>query len=244
LFRNQFRRRWILAVGPSDDLTAAMLFSVDQDRRIVGADRNARRVLSRSGHDHLAQAVGLWTIFQHNEALFRHKDRGDLSGEVRLRDVAESWPAIVTPPEPVSLRWSQFQNEELRLRPRLDALTSGRGVPAPQKPRGGLAPSTLRRIRDYVDSHLGESIDLKALATTAELSLYHFARSFKQSEGTTPHDFILERRLTKARELLGQRDLSLAEIAFAVGFADQSHFTRRFRQMVGVSPGQFRKLEN
>ena len=99
----------------------------------------------------------------------------------------------------------------------------------------------MRRIRDYVDSHLDENIDLKSLAATAGLSLYHFARSFKQSEGMTPHHFILERRLTKARELLGCGDVSLSEIASAAGFADQSHFTRRFHEMVGVSPGEFRK---
>ena len=54
--------------------------------------------------------------------------------------------------------------------------------------------------------------------------------------------FVLERRLAKSRELLARTDLSLSEVAFAVGFADQSHFTRRFRRVVGVSPGQFRKL--
>ena len=112
----------------------------------------------------------------------------------------------------------------------------------PSRARGGLPPATLRRIRDYVDSHLDQNIELESLAATAELSLYHFARTFKQSEGTTPHAFVLERRLARARELLTRTDLSLSEVAFAVGFADQSHFTRRFRQMVGVSPGQFRKL--
>ena len=58
-------------------------------------------------------------------------------------------------------------------------------------------------------------------------------------EGTTPDAFVLERRLAKSRELLARTDLSLSEVAFAVGFADQIHFTRHFRQMVGVSPGQF-----
>jgi len=89
---------------------------------------------------------------------------------------------------------------------------------------------------------MDQNIELESLAATVELSLYHFARTFKQSEGTTPHTFVLERRLARARELLTRTDLSLSEVAFAVGFADQSHFTRRFRQMVGVSPGQFRKL--
>jgi AraC-like DNA-binding protein len=169
-------------------------------------------------------------------------DRGDILTEVSPRGSAESWPAIVTPPEPALALWSQSGSEELRLRSRLDTLAISRHVSKPSRARGGLPPATLRRIREYVDTHLDQNIELESLAATAELSLYHFARTFKQSEGTTPHAFVLERRLARARELLARTDLSLSEVAFAVGFADQSHFTRRFRQMVGVSPGQFRKL--
>ena len=97
-----------------------------------------------------------------------------------------------------------------------------------------MSPATLRRIRDYVDSHLDHNIDLKSLAATAELSPYHFARTFKQTEGTTPHMFVLERRLAKARELLTRPDLSLADVALAwvlrikvilaVAFAKRSAF--------------------
>jgi AraC-like DNA-binding protein len=227
LFRKQFHREWIIAVALPDESSSAMLISVDRDRRIIGADRSGRHVLSRSGHDRLEQGVGLWAVFEQNDALFRHMDRGDILTEVSPRGSAESWPAIVTPPEPALARWSQ---------------SGSRHVSKPSRARGGLPPATLRRIRDYVDSHLDQNIELESLAATAELSVYHFARTFKQSEGTTPHAFVLERRLARARELLARTDLSLSEVAFAVGFADQSHFTRRFRQMVGVSPGQFRKL--
>src|ERR1700731_5068700 len=242
LFRKQFHREWIIAVGLPDESSSAMLISVDRDRQIIGADRSARLMLS-SGHDRLEQGIGLWAIFEQNDALFRHMDRGDILTEVSPRGSAESWPAIVTPPEPALARWSQSGSEELRLRSRLDTLAISRHVSKPSRAHGGLPPATLRRIRDYVDSHLDQNIELESLAATAELSLYHFARSFKQSEGTTPHAFVLERRLARARELLTRPDLSLSEVAFAVGFADQSHFTRRFRQMVGISPGQFRKLQ-
>jgi AraC-like DNA-binding protein len=242
LFRKKFHREWILAAGPTDEPSSAMLISVDRDQRIVGTDRCARRVLPLSGHDRLDEGLGLWTVFERNEALFRHIDRGDLRSEVRPLGSADSWPAIVTPPEPALARWSQPASEELRLRPRLDTLALSRLTP--DRARGGLPPATLRRIRDYVDSHLEQNIDLGSLAATAELSLYHFARTFKQSEGTTPHTFVLERRVAKARELLTGTDLPLSEIALLVGFADQSHFTRRFRQTVGVSPGQFRKLQD
>jgi AraC-like DNA-binding protein len=239
LFRKQFRRNWIIAAGPEPK--SAMLIAVDREQRIVGADRNARAMATRSGQDRLAEGVSLWTLFERNDALFRQADRGDIATELSPRGTDESWPAIITPPEPASVRWSQSGNEELRLRPRLDALTLGPRAPQATRASGGLSPAALRRIREYVDAHLDRNIALESLAATAELSLYHFARTFKQSEGTTPHAFVLERRLAKARELLTATDLSLSEIAFAVGFADQSHLARRFRQMVGVSPGQFRR---
>ncbi len=243
LFRKQFCREWILAIGPPGDSSAAMLIAVDREQRIVGADRSARLVLTRFEHDRLEQGVGLWALFEQNDELFRHMDRGDILTEVRPRRSAEFWPVIVTPPEPALARWSRSESEELRLRPRLDTLALNR-QPKPSRARGGLSPATLRRIRDYVDSHLDHHVDIQSLAATAELSPYHFARTFKQTEGTTPHMFVLERRLAKARELLTRPDLSLAEVALAVGFADQSHFSRSFRRAVGISPGQFRKLQD
>ncbi|HEY2009838.1 MAG TPA: helix-turn-helix domain-containing protein [Rhizomicrobium sp.] len=244
LFRKQFRQNWIIAVRPPNDTRSAMLIAMDRDRRIAGTDRHARSVVSNSGNDRLAEGGSLWAVFEQNDALFRHTDRGDIVTELRPSGTAESWPAIITPPEPASARWSTLENEELRLRPRLDALAISRPIPQPSRTSGGLPPATLRRIREYVDSHLDRNIGLESLAATAELSLYHFARAFKQSEGTTPHAFVLERRLAKARELLTATDLPLSQIAFTAGFADQSHLARRFRQMVGVSPGQFRKLHD
>jgi AraC-like DNA-binding protein len=240
LFRKQFHRAWIVATGPADGSGSPILIAVDQGLRIVGAGWHARQMFRRSGHDPSDAALSLWGLFERNEALFRHVDRGDLRGDLRRVETGEAWPAIVTPPEPSLGRWSPPANEELRLRPRLDTLMLGR--PEPELARGGLPPATLRRIRDYVDAHLDQGIDLGSLAATAALSPYHFARSFKQSEGVTPHGYILERRIAKARKLLTETNLGQSEIALATGFADQSHFARRFRQAVGVSPGQFRKL--
>ena len=240
LFRKQFHRCWILASGAMDGSGQTMLIAVDQDLHIVGAGWHARQRLRRSGHDPSAAPLSLWSLFERNEALFRHTDRGDARGDLRLIETGAMWSTIVTPPEPALARWSAPANEELRLRPRLDTLALVR--PGPDRVRGGLSPATLRRIRDYVDANLDKTIDIDSLARTAELSPYHFARSFKQSEGVTPHSYVVERRIAKARELLTGTGRPLSEIALEVGFADQSHFARRFRQTVGVSPGQFRKL--
>jgi transcriptional regulator GlxA family with amidase domain len=98
----------------------------------------------------------------------------------------------------------------------------------------------MRRVREYVEVHLGENIDLLMLAGVAGLSVHHFARQFKQSAGVTPHIYLTQKRVERAREMLVQTDLSLAEIAFAVGFFDQGHLARHFRHMLGTTPREFR----
>jgi transcriptional regulator GlxA family with amidase domain len=98
----------------------------------------------------------------------------------------------------------------------------------------------MRRVREYVEAHFGESIDLLVLAEVAGLSVHHFARQFKQSAGVTPHVYLTQKRVERAREMLVQTDLSLAEIAFAVGFCDQGHLARHFRDMLGTTPREFR----
>ena len=105
--------------------------------------------------------------------------------------------------------------------------------------RGGLSPKTLRRVQDHIAANLGQKITNQALAQVANLSPSHFARAFKDSQGVAPHQYILECRVKRAQELLAA-DLSLSEIAFEVGFSDQSHLTRWFREFVGVTPGSYR----
>jgi AraC-like DNA-binding protein len=99
----------------------------------------------------------------------------------------------------------------------------------------------MRRVHEYVEAHLNNRIELVELSAIAGLSVFHFAREFKQSAGVTPHYYLMRRRVERAKELLASTDLSLSEIAFATGFSDQSHFTRHFRQMIGMTPGQFRR---
>jgi transcriptional regulator GlxA family with amidase domain len=106
--------------------------------------------------------------------------------------------------------------------------------------RGGLPPAALRRVREYIEAHLDETVSIQALASIATLSTYQFARAFKQSTGVTPHDYLVQCRVRRAEELLACTNLPLAEIAVAVGFADQSHCARRFRERVGISPGSYR----
>jgi AraC-like DNA-binding protein len=111
----------------------------------------------------------------------------------------------------------------------------------PDAPRGGLAPGALRRVREYVEQHLSESVPTNVLARIAKLSLGHFNRAFRQSTGMSPHQYITRRRVATAEGLLEKTTRALAEIALDVGFADQSHFSRTFAAVTGETPSACRR---
>ncbi|MGH3629867.1 MAG: helix-turn-helix domain-containing protein, partial [Sciscionella sp.] len=104
----------------------------------------------------------------------------------------------------------------------------------------GLTFHQERVVRDYVQAHLGENLALDDLAASVALSRYHFIRRFRQSTGTTPHEFVLQQRVERAKAMLRRTSTPLLDIACTCGFADQSHMTRVFRKRVGVTPGRFR----
>jgi AraC-like DNA-binding protein len=127
-----------------------------------------------------------------------------------------------------------------KMRGSSDRATSG-DAPAPvSRPRGGIAPSALRRVREHIEQNLGEHIEIADLATLTGLSPCHFSRAFKQSMGMPPHRYLISRRVEEAARLIESTDRPMFEIALDVGFADQSHFTRVFSSQVGESPSQFR----
>jgi AraC family transcriptional regulator len=107
--------------------------------------------------------------------------------------------------------------------------------------RGGLAPWQERRAKEILSSDLAENVGLKELAQECGLSVSHFSRAFRYSTGVAPHQWLLEHRVDVAKPLLRDRQLPLSAVALACGFADQSHFTRTFTRIVGVSPGAWRR---
>jgi len=107
--------------------------------------------------------------------------------------------------------------------------------------RGGLAPWQMRRITEYMEAHLNETIQLSDFAQLAGMSRSHFSQAFRTSTGMPPHRWHLNARIRRAQELLLDTSLPLVEIALRTGFADQSHFTKSFQRQVGTSPGAWRR---
>lgn len=105
---------------------------------------------------------------------------------------------------------------------------------------GGLAPTVLRNVLGYIDAHLGEPLTLDCLAREAALSEYHFARMFRQSMGLAPHQYVMQRRMAQAEQLVRHSTQSLTEIALACGFNSASHFSNRFKSVKGMTPSQLR----
>jgi AraC family transcriptional regulator len=107
--------------------------------------------------------------------------------------------------------------------------------------RQGLAPWRLKRAIEYIEDNLGEQISLTDLAERAGLSRMHFAAQFKLATGLSPHAYLTEKRLGAAKSLLAEGHLPIAQIAFAVGFHTQAHFTTVFHKATGLTPKRWRE---
>lgn len=108
--------------------------------------------------------------------------------------------------------------------------------------RNGLPKARLHRVLDFIESNLDQEITLSALAETAGMSPHYFSVMFKQSTESSPHQYVLRRRIELARRLLNDRRVSVLEAAVRSGFSDQSHFTKIFRRIVGVTPAAYRAV--
>ncbi len=106
--------------------------------------------------------------------------------------------------------------------------------------KGGLPRSVLRRVTDFVNDNLSMDLGLSEMAGVANLSQYHFSRQFKRSTGLSPHQYVIGRRVHRARELLQKTDLPVGDVASAVGFTHQSHLAHHVRRHFGVAPSALR----
>jgi len=107
--------------------------------------------------------------------------------------------------------------------------------------RGGLAPWQRRKVDRYVREHLERPVPIEELAEQIPLSVSHFCRTFKETFGDTPHTYLIRLRLESAQEMMLVTAEPLSQIALASGFADQAHFSKQFRRVVGETPSAWRR---
>jgi AraC family transcriptional regulator len=106
---------------------------------------------------------------------------------------------------------------------------------------GGMRPSMLRRCIELMEARLEGDLRLSELARETNLSASHLIRSFRQSTGKTPYQFLLHRRVERAKILMRDHRTPLIEVGLASGFADKHHFSRVFRRVTGMTPGSYRR---
>jgi AraC family transcriptional regulator len=111
----------------------------------------------------------------------------------------------------------------------------------PARARGGLSRRQLSSVLDCIRANLGSELGVAQLASVARLSPSHFIQAFRGSMGITPYQYMLRQRIAEAQRLLAAGHLSVAEVAFALGFTSQSHFGEIFRRAVGTSPKRYQR---
>jgi AraC family transcriptional regulator len=122
------------------------------------------------------------------------------------------------------------------LQSKVNGPTVGAGVR-----RGGLAPWQARRVSSHISANISARIRVQDLAGLLQLSTGHFCRAFRETFGEPPMSYIMSRRIHRAQELLIRSRESLAQVALECGLSDQSHFTRVFRRIAGMTPSAWRR---
>lgn len=113
-------------------------------------------------------------------------------------------------------------------------------APSPENARAARRMASLRRVVDYIEAHLDQPIGIDALAAEADLSVFHFVRSFAAAFHVTPHQYVQARRASLAKSLLARR-IAPSDAAAAAGLTDQSHLNRWFKRTYGVTPAQYQQ---
>ena len=111
-----------------------------------------------------------------------------------------------------------------------------------RKPNKRLSDRRLRQVFDYIEDNLAGTISLDDLAAVVGLSASHFKVLFREAVGLSPHQYLIKRRVERAKNLLGEDELSIGQIALKTGFSHQSHLARHMHRMLGVSPKSLREM--
>jgi AraC family transcriptional regulator len=191
--------------------------------------------------DALLNAANSLDVFQHKAAIDRLKDPVIRCLSDALADARQAYD-----------RHAGIRADALRLAVAIrllglqaengSSIDDGRFAPTgpADRPVGGLQKWRLKRVADYVDSHLSKKITLSDLAAVAGLSRMHFASQFRIATGLRPHEYLLRQRIHRADELLRHTTMTIVEVALGVGFQTQAHFTTVFKRIAGSTPAQWR----
>ena len=165
-----------------------------------------------------------------------HDKRGD------LRDRAIS--------EILNLLFAEVQSGGASARLYVDSLAQalairflflGKRRPTRSRRTAMLPQRHLLRVQELVESRLEADLTLRELASAVGYSRSHFLRMFHATTGMTPHRYVLNRRIERARRLLGETNMSIAQVAYGCGFSSQAHLTLAFRKVCGLTPGEYRR---
>jgi AraC family transcriptional regulator len=107
----------------------------------------------------------------------------------------------------------------------------------------GLSKRKLQQVSEYIDDHLEENLSLKEISTVVEMSPHYFTSLFKQSTGLSAYQYVIHRRMERAKQLLCKQSLSIVEVSQQVGFQSQSHFSNVFRKYAGTTPRNYREAK-
>jgi AraC family transcriptional regulator len=168
--------------------------------------------------------------------------------DVRLQDVLKSHDPIVTAAVAAITREAQQQAlgstlyvEGVATQLVVHLLRNYASVTFHEPSRKGrLSPSQVRLLTEYIDSRLHEQLTLETLAAVTGVGVWTFTRHFRESFGRTPHAYIIEQRIDRARRLLAQSGMPIKEVASVCGFADQAHMTRVFQTHLRTTPAMLR----
>ncbi|HEY3453175.1 MAG TPA: AraC family transcriptional regulator [Bryobacteraceae bacterium] len=115
------------------------------------------------------------------------------------------------------------------------------GSSSARRAGGRLAPRLLRQVMEMIEENLDAGVSIQELAKHCSMGTHHFTQLFKASTGCSPYKYVLDLRIARAKDLLATTSLTLAEIAYKLGFASQSHFTTTFRQHTQFTPQRYRR---
>ncbi|MET4023793.1 AraC family transcriptional regulator [Bradyrhizobium sp. S3.2.12] len=157
---------------------------------------------------------------------------GDICGAARSVRYALS---LIEPTNLILDSWALILSEILARQ------FSSHGDKHPRTSFGKIPALGVARVVDYIEASIDRDLDLASLASVASMSVYHFARRFRETIGVSPHAYILCRRIRRAQEMLHRGGSSLTQVSAACGFSSQAHLTTAFRRGLGVTPGEYRR---